>query len=217
MKKTPPSQLSLFEEANMSKQQAVERIKPYFAQDLRLVAHQYLKLSLQGKPTIKGWAGLTIEAVLGLKPNNRQGADFLDWELKVIPLVYHVQTQTLSFKKEMKITLFQPLSMEKIDFFDSFLYDKIKSMLIVCRTAEVGTDTRSLLCGIYGFELSEDEVLLQGIQREYEDLNWLISKEGSSALSHFSGHWLQVRKDGDYWYFYATKELIAKMCQTRYI
>lgn len=217
MKKNSTEQLSLFEEPTLSKNQAVDRLKPYFGQDLRAVAHEILKLPRQGKLSQKGWAGLTIEALLGLRPNHKQGADFIDWELKVIPLIYQAQSQSFVFKKEMKITLFQPLEMYQVSFFESFVYDKIKSMLIVCRIAETPTDERSLLCGIFGFELSKDVEILEALQREYDDLNWLISKEGTSALSDFRGQWLQVRKDGDYWYFYATKELIAKMCQTRYI
>ena len=217
MKKKNTEQLSLFEEPTLSKNQAVDRLKPYFGHDLRAVAHEILKLPRQGKLSQKGWAGLTIEALLGLKPNQKQGADFIDWELKVIPLIYQAQSQSFVFKKEMKITLFQPLEMYQVSFFESFVYDKIKSMLIVCRIAETPTDESSLLCGVFGFELSKDVELLESLKREYDDLNWLISKEGTSALSDFRGQWLQVRKDGDYWYFYATKELIAKMCQIRYI
>ncbi len=206
-------QLLLFDEAPLSKAEAIQRLSPYLNKNIRDLAAQYLRFPTQGVIQHKGWAGLTIEAMLGLKANSKQRADFIDWELKVIPLVYQEKHQRLVFKKEMKITQFQPLEIGDVAFEESYLFDKIKSLLLVCRLYEHPQEEISRLYGLASFDLKDHPILAEELRSEYEDIAWHIGRDGIAQLSQFYGKWLLLRRDGDDWYFYAKKELLFQLTQ----
>ena len=72
---------------NLSRAEALRRIRLLSGKDLRPLAEQYGVTVWKNGRKNKGWAGQVIEQYLGLPQNSLQAPDFGSWELKVVPLI----------------------------------------------------------------------------------------------------------------------------------
>lgn len=179
------SQLELFAPApTLNRFEAVELLRPYIDSDLRLISDR-LKVSTAGE-TIKnsGWAGHTVEWLLGSAPNNEQAADFGDWELKVTTVSSRAQAERRSWRARTHVTLtsFQLNELIETPFGASHLYEKTRHLLLVCRE-HINSDERSSpLVMLVEYDLVGQA--LEELKREYEALRWAVREYGVEGLSH---------------------------------
>jgi len=209
------SQLDLFAPPpQLTRVEAVSALRPHIGADLRPLSDQ-LKITINGvRPHHKGWAGLTVERLLGLPPNNEQAADFGDWELKVIPLRMSAQ-DTLELKSTLTLTMFQPRTLIDCPFEESHLWDKIRHLLVVCRIYEDAEEGRSLIYALCPFDLEGS--LKEEVKREYDTLRWLMRDRGILGLKQFKGALLRVqpRGEGTGWTFLAQRLFVGQMLRDK--
>ena len=180
------SQLELFAPAPLlSREEAVELLRPYLGSDLRIIADR-LKVTSEGSKTKNsGWAGHTAEWLLGSAPNNEQAADFGSWELKVTtvssveevisPQPHH---NRLNWRARTHITLtsFQPNEILETPFAKSHLFEKTHRLLLICREYISLEEFSSPLVMIVEYDLYEQA--LDELEREYESLRWALREFG---------------------------------------
>ena len=142
----------------------------------------------------KGWAGLTVERVLGLPPNCSQRPDFGSWELKVIPLKRRPDG-SLCVKETMAITMINPEDVMRTPFEESHLYAKLLNTVVVARVFEDVRESRSVVFSVGTFGL-EDEAVRRTVQSDYELVRQTINTQGFDALSGRLGTLVQPRTKG---------------------
>jgi hypothetical protein len=205
------TQLDLFARPPLlTRAEAISTLRPHLGANLRTLSNQF-KITIDGtQPHHKGWAGLTVERLLGLPPNNEQAADFGDWELKVIPLRMSAQ-DTLELKNTLTLTMFQPRTLIDCPFEESHLWEKIRHLLIVCRVYEDPEERRSLIYALCPFDLESS--LKEEVHQEYDALRWLMRDRGILGLKQFKGALLSIqpRGEGTGWTFLAQRRFLAQM------
>ncbi|MGK0362958.1 MAG: DNA mismatch repair protein MutH, partial [Bradymonadia bacterium] len=146
-------QLPLITADTLARRDAIARLAPFMGRDLRGLAASYGITVWRDGRRNKGWAGQTVERLLGMAINSEQAADFGDWELKVVPLVPAVQTGGWRLKESMAITMFSAADLETQTFEESHLWAKLQRVLVVGRSFEGPGETRSILLGAAPFDL----------------------------------------------------------------
>lgn len=142
----------------------------------------------------KGWAGQVVEHYLGLPQNSRQAPDFGSWELKVVPLS-RAADGTLRVKESMAITMIEPAEVVASKFEDSYLYDKLRSLVVVARIFENVADTSSILHSAAEFDL-DDAAIRRQVEDDYEAIRQIIRIKGFDALTGDTGKYVQARTKG---------------------
>ena len=106
----PVEQIDLINAAEpLRRADALVQLRALEGADLRPLADAYeLTVWRDGKRN-KGWAGQVVERFLGQRPNARHGADFGDWELKVVPLAF-AGDGVWRLKETMAITMMHDLA-----------------------------------------------------------------------------------------------------------
>ncbi|MCB9522175.1 MAG: hypothetical protein H6702_02185 [Myxococcales bacterium] len=202
---TPPTPLTRVE--------ALGRLQALIGQDLRPLADRYGITVWRGDKRNKGWAGQVVERYLGQAPNSAHGADFGDWELKVVPLIFGADGD-LRLKETMGITMFTPHELEAQDFAESHLLDKLARTVVVARVYEDPAEARSLVAAVAPFDL-DDPALYADLEEDYEEIRWAVREGGVEALHGGIGRWVQPRPKGDARRagvgFYARKPLVMRM------
>lgn len=205
-------QLPLIEPTTLRRAEALERLAPFMGKNLRDLAATYQVTVWRAGRRNKGWAGQTIERLLGMPNNSDQAADFGDWELKVVPLVPAVQTGGWRLKESMAITMLNLADLEEQPFEDSHLLAKLSRLLVVGRSYEGPSEARSLLLGAAAFDL-DDPALYAAIEEDYDEIRWVARTEGIHALTGRIGQYVQPRpkggKDAETMGFYARKALVG--------
>ena len=205
------SQIDLFAPPpRLTRKEAIEILTPHLGHNLRELSDQF-GLSRSGLPVDhKGWAGHTVEKLFGQSPNNDHGADFGEWELKVIAFLQ--KEAHLEVKSQLTLTMVQPRELERTPFDESYLWLKTQKMLIVGRLYTQIEEYHSPLIGYASFDASEQ--LKQALAQEYESLQWLLQSQGVSALKDFQGHYLglHLKKATERgWSFVAQRPLMNQM------
>ncbi|MEE2644089.1 MAG: MutH/Sau3AI family endonuclease [Myxococcota bacterium] len=216
-------QLNLFSEYQPpTLEEARLLLDPLLGQDLRPYGEHFgffVKDETQAtdmlRPKTKGWAGLTVERLLGRGADNSQEPDFGDWELKVIPLLLNA-AQELVVKSEMAITMLQPAQLTKVAFEESHLWHKLRRLLVVARLYESAHEPRSLVCAIAAIDLLRDEPsLVPALRADYESLCWGYQRGGVAALDEVKGRYLELRPKGTKRSggvaFYAKRKLVERL------
>jgi DNA mismatch repair protein MutH len=180
--------------------------------DLRGLAEGYgITVWREGRRN-KGWAGQTVERFLGQRPNARQGADFGDWELKVVPMVSVEGGWRL--KETMAITMLSAGDLETQDFAESHLLEKLERIIVVARSFEAPDDAQSTVLRSAAFDLEDGQVYAQ-VAEDYEEIRWVVREQGVYALTGHLGQLVQPRPKGgkgsDRMGFYARKRFVARM------
>lgn len=207
-----PAQLSLFASPpTLSRHEAIERLKPLLGTDLRARSDQYGLTTVGQTPINKGWAGLTVERILGLVQNNEQGPDFGDWELKVIPLrqMKNSSEKAWGLKGSLALTMCQLKQLQALPFEESLLWKKIQRLLIVTRLYHDQEELYSELFGLAPFDI--DGAIKLELAQEYEEMRWCLRSQGIMALKAYQGRLLALQDQGEYagWSFYAKRPFIA--------
>jgi len=178
----------------VDRREAIKRINLIKGHDLRRMAYKFGVTVFIGNKKNKGWAGHVIERYLGLPPGTGQRPNFGSWELKVISLK-RLRSGVLTIKETMAITMINPVDVASKPFEDSHLKAKMDRILMVARIWENQQETRSILHGIYDFDLDDPEILSQ-VKADYDLVRNTIIKRGFSALTGKMGVYIQPRTKG---------------------
>ena len=199
----------------LSIQTAMAKLHGLVGHDLRPLADAYgIKVGTHKRKN-KGWAGQTVEAFLGQSPNSDRGADFGDWELKVVPLLL-TSDDRFRVKESMAIGMFRPEELESEAFAQSHLAEKMSSMVIVARHFDPDGENCSIVVQVAQFEL-EKSPLREAIKEDYEEIRWVLRNEGIDALGGHLGTWIQPRVKGGSnnaqrgFAFYARSQFVANV------
>lgn len=195
----------------LSRADALVQLAALEGADLRGLADGYGITVWRDGRRNKGWAGQTVERFLGQRPNARQGADFGDWELKVVPLVATAGGWRL--KETMAITMLAADDLETRDFAESHLLEKLRRIIVVARSFD-DDDAHSTVLRSAAFDLDDPEVYAQ-VADDYEEVRWVVREQGVYALSGHLGQLVQPRPKGgkgsERMGFYARKVFVARM------
>lgn len=197
----------------LARGEALVQLKALEGADLRPLADAYgLTVWRDGKRN-KGWAGQVVERFLGQRPNARHGADFGDWELKVVPLEA-TGGGVWRLKETMAITMITPADLEANDFVSSHLLEKLRRIVVVARTFEGPEEAHSTVLRSAAFDLDDPTVYAE-VEEDYEEVRWVVRSEGVYALSGHIGRHVQPRPKGGKGTarmgFYARKPFVARM------
>jgi len=198
----------------MDRKEALEKGRLLIGKDLRKLADELGITVFKAGKKNKGWAGHVIERYLGLPINSAQAPNFGSWELKLISLKY-LKSGELTVKETMAITMIDPYNVLHTPFEESHLLQKLKKMLIFARIWEGTNEPRSILYGIYEFDL-ENKELYEQIKEDYELVRNVIKTKGFDALTGKMGVYIQPRTKGTGHgsktrAFYARKNLLKKI------
>lgn len=205
------TQLSLFGDVSpITREEAIELLTPFIGLDLRSIADRYGVTQPGETPTHTGWAGHTVEWMLGRAPNNLQEPDFGSWELKVIAVDHHPQGY-LSPRAPMSLTQVQLRDLRDLPFHKSHLFLKVQHLLIPCRRYEGREELSSRLVKLCTYDLSGD--IIERLQAEYEGIQWSIRESGMMGIKdvHTSLLGLQPSEGGKGWRFFARKSWVEEM------
>ena len=178
----------------LDRREGLRRINLLAGRDLRPMADQYRIPVWKNGRENKGWAGLVIEHYLGLPQNSRQGPDFGDWELKVVPLRKDADG-SLRVKESMAITMLEPAEVLANKFEDSHLYDKLRSMVVVSRIYESASELHSILHAVAEFDLDNPKIHAQ-VKDDYETIRQRIRADGIDSVTGDLGKLVQARTKG---------------------
>jgi hypothetical protein len=208
-----PAQMSLFAPPpTLRRDEAVGQLSALIGDDLRALSDRFGLTRAGLSPLNKGWAGLTVERLLGLAQNNDQGPDFGDWELKVIPLrrVKRSAQVEWGLKGPLALTQCQLKQLSAQSFEESLLWRKIQRLLIVARLYHGPEEERSELFGLAPFDI--EGALRSELEREYEEMRWSLRSQGLIALKEYQGRLLSLQDQGEQsgWSFYAKRPFVAQ-------
>jgi DNA mismatch repair protein MutH len=179
----------------MDRGDAVEKLKSFVGTSLQKLADDYgIAIQLpDGKPN-KGWAGHTIEALLGLEKNSRQEPDGGTWELKAVP--YKLRKGVYVPKETMAITMINPTDVVKKSFEESHLLNKLQSLVVLKRSVGSNLFDPSFILDVKEFDLSGN--LYDSVRRDYEEVQACLADpaRGFSKLTGRMGTFIQPRTKG---------------------
>lgn len=189
----------------MNRADAIARLKKLQGHDLRAIAEKHGvtvwtppvpagRQPRAGAKLNKGWAGHTIERVLGLPLNSSRAPNFGSWELKVIPLKTH-PGGALAVKETMAITMLDPVEVAAKPFEESHLYTKIRRIVVAARIVEDRSESHSVLYSVGAFDLDDAKIFRQ-VKADYEFVRTTIREDGFEALTGSMGTLVQPRTKG---------------------
>jgi DNA mismatch repair protein MutH len=182
------------ETSNLKRADALRQLDELLGQDLRPLAATYgITIERNGRKN-KGWAGQTVEAYLGRSPNSDRGADFGDWELKVVPLVLRADGD-FRVKESMAIAMFTPSELECQSFEESHLLEKLRSLVLVARHFDEEGERMSIVVCSQPFDL-EDSSFFEAVVmfnreskavkvRRVEGMRFMLAAASSDVCSNY--------------------------------
>jgi len=199
--------------------EALESLGALVGQDLRALAEKHGITVWKAGHKNKGWAGHTLERVLGLPLNSAQSPNFGSWELKLIPLVA-TRSGSLRVKETMAITMIDPYEVSAKEFEQSHLFNKLTKIVIAARVFESIEDDRSILHSVSSFDL-DDPAIYSQVKADYDLVRHTIREQGYGSLSGRMGVLVQPRTKGPGHgstsrAFYARTKFVAKILPTGY-
>jgi len=142
----------------------------------------------------KGWAGLTLEAYLGLPKNSRREPNGGSWELKQVSIKQ--QKSGLYIAKEtMQITMLDRTHVTANSFETSHVLHKIGRFIIVARLYIDKAETSSPVAIVRPADISmEAAAIYRQVKQDYEMIRHTLSLGG--PLHTISGEFIQIRTKG---------------------
>ena len=186
----------------MEREHALQRLQLIHGSDLVLLAAQHgrkifhhKELAGEIKRTLnKGWAGLTLEAYLGLKPNSRREPNGGSWELKQVS-VKRNRGQGLTAKETMQITMLDRDYTVANSFETSHVLHKIERSVIVAREYMNRDETHSPIVYVGAADISwHVEPIYRQVEKDYEMIREKLAQGG--PLRTISGELIQIRTKG---------------------
>lgn len=207
------SQLDLFgAPPPLKRTEALTLLAPYLGRDLRELADALGVTSPEIPPRSSGWAGHTVEWLLGQSPNNHQSADFGEWELKVTTVEPHPRQKRWRPRGVIALTHFQPSDLLDVPFEESHLYAKIKHLLIACHEPSDSVGYGARLVKLCPYDL-RGEVRAE-VEREYQALQWALRSHGLMGLREVTTQRLGVQAEQRGWRFLARRRWVDEMIST---
>lgn len=143
----------------------------------------------------KGWAGLTLEQVLGLPVNTRREPNGGSWELKQVSLKIRTSTGEMTAKETMQITMFDRAHILEYPFERSHVLHKIERMILVARLWVDKNETSSPIILVRPADLSLDiPIVYEQVRCDYEEMRAHL-KNGGAPKSEM-GRLIQSRTKG---------------------
>jgi DNA mismatch repair protein MutH len=198
---------------SLSREKALAKLKLLEGKDLRPLADEFRVTVWKNNRKNKGWAGEIIERYLELAANSRQGPDFGEWELKVVPLKLY--RGKLTVKETMAITMISPSNVIATPFEHSHLLDKLQRMIVCAREFVDEKETRAPFIRASSFDLSDGE-LFRAVQADYEEIRAAIRQRGLRGITGKLGKLVQARTKGtghgsETKAFYAREKFVARI------
>ncbi len=196
---------------------AIRNLKKYIGQDLRKLALDNGITTFETGRQNKGWKGLVLERLAGLKTNVSKAPNGLSWELKSVS--FHNKKEILVPKETMAITMINPEELKEHSFFESHCWAKLKS-IIFCAVMWNGHNAeKAELIKVVSLDFLETDELIQEIRADYDFIRNKLIKKGFKALTGADGKWIQARTKGPgHGYtsraFYARTGLVKKIFET---
>src|SRR3989344_1565804 len=106
---------------------AIKNLKKYTGQDLRELAKKVGVTTYETGKQNKGWKGLVLERLAGLKANVSKAPNGLTYELKSVS--FHYVNDILVPKETMAITMINPEELKTHSFFESHCRAKLKTII----------------------------------------------------------------------------------------
>jgi DNA mismatch repair protein MutH len=170
------------------------RLRGIIGQDLRALADELGVTVWKDGKLNKGWAGHTIERILGLSLNCSRAPDFGSWELKLVSLKRNKNGQ-LCVKETMAITMLDPKEVARQEFEGSHLFTKLRKGLVAARIFEGYDEARSILYSVGDFDL-DDPVIYRQVKADYDVVRHTLCTRGCCALTGKMGVLVQPRTKG---------------------
>ena len=173
---------------------AIKNLKKYIGKDLAELAAQFdINPFLNGKQN-KGWKGLVLERLAGLKTNVSKAPNGLTYELKSV--AFHKIRGVLVPKETMAITMINPAELKTHSFFESHVWAKLKT-IVFCAVQWEGLNAKgSKLLSVASLDFAEDDELIKEIKADYDFIRAKLIKDGFGALTGKDGKWIQARTKG---------------------
>lgn len=173
---------------------AVNNLKKYLGQDLSFLAKDFgVTTFLNGKQN-KGWKGLVLERCAGLDNNNVSAPNGIGFELKSVSFVH--KKGKLTAKETMAITMINPEKLKKQEFYESGLWEKLKS-LVFCAVEWKSTNDKNVkFLDVTSFDFQDEQELIDEIKADYDFIRNKLINEGFEALTGRDGKWIQARTKG---------------------
>jgi DNA mismatch repair protein MutH len=196
---------------------AINNLKKYIGQDLRKLAVQNGITTYETGKQNKGWKGLILEILAGLRTNVSKAPNGLSYELKSVS--FHYIKNHLVPKETMAITMVNPEELKKHPFFESHCWAKLKS-LVFCAVEWHGKNSNNgELLRVTSLDFAEDDELIKEIKVDYDFIREKLIKHGFGSLTGKDGKWIQARTKGPGHgsvsrAFYARTALVKKIFET---
>ncbi len=173
---------------------AINNLKKYIGKDLRKLALEQSVTTYETGKQNKGWKGLVLEKLAGLKTNISKAPNGLTYELKSV--AFHQVKGKLVPKETMAITMINPEELKAHPFFESHVWSKLKT-IIFCAVEWSGQNAKSAkLLSVASLDFAEDDELIQEIKADYDFIRNKLTKYGFKSLTGKDGKWIQARTKG---------------------
>jgi len=173
---------------------AIKNLKKYVGQDLRDLALKHGITTYETGKQNKGWKGLVLERLAGLKTNVSKAPNGLTYELKSV--AFHNVKDKLVPKETMAITMINPEELKEHSFFESHCWSKLKA-IVFCAVMWHGKNSEhGELVKVASLDFAEDDELILEIKADYDFIRDKLIKEGFEALTGKDGKWIQARTKG---------------------
>ena len=192
---------------------AIKNLKKHIGQDLRKLALKHGITTYETGKQNKGWKGIVLERLAGLKTSVSKAPNGLTYELKSVS--FHHKKDKLVPKETMAITMINPKELKEHEFFDSHCWSKLKA-IVFCAVAWHGKNAeKAELLEVVSLDFSETDDLIMEIKSDYDFIRNKLITQGFDSLTGSDGKWIQARtkgsKDSDTRAFYARSQLVAKI------
>jgi DNA mismatch repair protein MutH len=196
---------------------AIKNLKKYTGKDLRKLAKEFKITTYETGKQNKGWKGLILERLAGLKTNVSKAPNGLSWELKSVS--FRIVKNQLVPKETMAITMINPQELKDHDFYKSHCWAKLKS-IIFCAVMWYGKNAeKAELLKVTSLDFTETDELIKEIKADYDFIRNKLIKKGFKSLTGSDGKWIQARTKGaghgsTSRAFYARTTLVKKIFET---
>ncbi len=180
--------------AIITRDHAVRNLKKYEGQDLRQLAEIHGITTFETGKQNKGWKGLVLERLAGLKPGNVKAPNGDTFELKSV--AFHEVNGEFVPKETMAIGMINPEELRKTPFFKSHFWFKLRS-LILCAVSWHGKNAQKAeLLKVVSFDFLDSDDLIKELASDYEYIRNKLIQHGFESLTGKDGKWIQARTKG---------------------
>lgn len=196
---------------------AIKNLKKYIGKDLRALALEHGITTYETGKQNKGWKGLVLERLAGLKTNVSKAPNGLTYELKSVS--FYEKKGLFEPKETMAITMINPEELRAHSFFESHCWAKLKT-IVFCAVMWHGKNAeKAELVKVASLDFTEDDELIKEIKADYDFIRDKLITKGFESLTGADGKWIQARTKGaghgsTSRAFYARTSLVKKIFET---